>query len=107
VRALEDVLSRCRREGIPVTLLLMPEAAPFRALYSAAAREALAELLVRLRRDWGVDVVDARTWMEDAAFSDTHHLLADGARRFTERFGREWLWPASGSPGDGGHTPAE
>ena len=38
--------------------------------------------------------VDARAWAEDVDFSDTHHLLASGARRFTERLGYEALGPA-------------
>jgi hypothetical protein len=93
VAALESLLSVCRGEGIPVALVLMPEGDSFRALYTAQARAALDGLLRRLERDWGVRVVDARTWVDEAGFWDSHHLLAGGARRFTERFGREALDP--------------
>ena len=90
-RALEDLLALCRREGIAVRLLLMPEGKRFRDLYTPAARGALTELLTRLRERWGVAVVDARDWVEDAGFWDTHHMLPTGARRFTARFRRESL----------------
>jgi len=72
----------------------MPEAKPFRDLYSAAAREALATLLRQLQAKWSLRVVDARDWVDDAGFWDTHHLLDVGARTFTDRFGREILRPA-------------
>ena len=90
VRAVEDTLDLCRRRGIPVRLLLMPEGKGFRALYSPASQQALAGLLNRLT----VPVVDARDWVEETGFWDTHHLLAEGARCFTDRFGREALAPA-------------
>jgi hypothetical protein len=93
VRALEELLELCRREGIPVTLVLMPEGKPFRDLYSPQARAACASVLDRLQARWGVRVVDARDWVADSGFWDTHHLLPEGAEQFTERFGREVLPP--------------
>src|SRR5262249_42901843 len=94
VRALEDILALCRREKIPVQLLMMPEGKPFRDLYSAEARQTLATLLRQIQASWGVRVVDARDWVDDDGFWDTHHLLDVGAHRFTDRFGREILRPA-------------
>jgi hypothetical protein len=93
-RALEDLLALGCRKGIAVRLLLMPEGKGFRALYSPPARQALTALLTQLRARWGVDVVDARSWVGEAGFWDTHHLLAEGARCFTERLSREALTPA-------------
>jgi hypothetical protein len=106
VAALEALLGLCRREGIPVTLVLMPEGAPFRALYTPAAREALTGLLSRLRRNWSVPVVDARLWVEDAGFWDNHHMVWTGAVRFTERLGREAVRPALASLPRGIHCAA-
>jgi hypothetical protein len=94
VRALEELLALCRREGIPVKLLLMPEGKPFRDLYSPASRKAFATLMGQIQSKWGVAVVDARGWVNDTGFWDTHHLLDEGARCFTDRFGREALRPA-------------
>jgi hypothetical protein len=103
VEVLQDVLGLCRREGIGAHLFLMPEGQPFRALYSPAARAALAGLLDRLKRRWGVRVVDARDWVDDDGFWDMHHLLAGGARLFTDRFGREGLRPALAELSGGEH----
>ncbi len=94
VRALEAVLGLCRREGIPVALVLMPEGSRFRALYGPAARAACAEVLAGLQARWGVRVVDARAWVDDAGFWDTHHMLPRGARQFADRFVREIRTPA-------------
>lgn len=94
LQALRDLLDECRREGIPTAVVLMPEAAPFRALYAAGLNRDLAELLEGLRREYGLrDVIDARTWVGDDGFYDGHHLRGDGACAFTERFGREALGP--------------
>jgi hypothetical protein len=90
-RALEALLALCRREGIAVRLLLMPEGKGFRDLYTAPARQAIRAFLAQFRARWGVAVVDARAWVEDAGFWDTHHLLAEGACCFTARFQRESL----------------
>jgi hypothetical protein len=94
VRALEALLTLCRREKIPVSLVLLPEGKPFRALYSPLSRAALDGLLARLEQGWGLKVIDARTWVDDRGFWDTHHMLPAGAHQFTERFGREALQPA-------------
>ena len=49
--------------------------------------------LARLSVEGAVPVVDARRWIEDAAFSDGHHLLPDGAAAFTQRFNHDMLQP--------------
>ena len=94
VRALESLLRQCQREGISVGLVLMPEGTAFRALYSPEARAACDALLAQLERRWDVQVIDARTWVDDRGFWDMHHMLPAGARQFSERFGREALQPA-------------
>jgi hypothetical protein len=94
VRAVEDLLALCRRERIPVILVVMPEGSRFRALYTPAARAACDGVLARLQAAWGVRVVDARAWVDDVGFWDMHHMLPQGARQFGERFAREVLAPA-------------
>ena len=63
--------------------------------------EELQGFLNGLREEFGVGVVDARTWVADGEYSDSHHLLQSGAARFTERLTRECLVPwLNGCPGD-------
>jgi hypothetical protein len=89
--ALDDLLDLCRQQQIPFALLLMPEAEPFRALYPAAGEYQLQGLLAQLQQSWHVPVIDARSWVPDEAFWDTHHLLPCGALLFSQRFEQDAL----------------
>jgi hypothetical protein len=104
-RALRELLDLCRREGIAVVLLTMPEGSEFRGWYPPAARVAIDAYLTQLGRDHGVPWIDARTWVADDGFYDGHHLLPGGAAAFTRRFGRELAaagWPPSATLAEGG-----
>jgi hypothetical protein len=109
-RALDDLLDRCRREGIPVALVIMPEAAEFRGFYPPGLRAGLMDYVVKLSREKGVPLIDASAWVGDAGFRDGHHLLPEGAAEFTDRFGREALGPLLRSQGlvrGAGRPPVE
>jgi hypothetical protein len=93
LRALHDLLDLCRRERIPTNLYVMPEGSLFRSLYPPDALAKVQALLQNLACEWGVPVIDCRTWVADEHFYDSHHLLPAGAAVFTERFGREVLHP--------------
>ena len=84
-RAMRDLLETCRRERIPVVLVLTPESTEFRSWYSPQCLAATLGLLEELRAAFGVEVVDARDWVPDEDFQDGHHLDERGARVFTTR----------------------
>jgi hypothetical protein len=91
---LRDLLEDCRRDAIPTALILMPEGTIFRNLYPEGLNKDLDGFLADLKRENQLlAVIDARTWINDTAFVDPHHLGLEGARQFTERFGAEWLTP--------------
>ncbi len=90
-RALHDLLALCRQEGIAPMLYLMPEGGIYRGWYASAAQACLDDYLPRLSRECNVPIVNARTWMPDKYFGDSHHLYRLGARLFTHRFGEEVL----------------
>jgi hypothetical protein len=90
-RALRELLETCRRERIGVVLFLMPEARIFRRWYPETSERSLSAYLNGLLRQFRVPLIDARFWIEDANFSDGHHLLGGGAARFTRRFASEVL----------------
>jgi hypothetical protein len=92
-RALRHFLSLCRRRRIPVSLLLLPEGSECRSWYPPFALARLNDYLDGVRREYGVEVVDARRWVGDEGFSDSVHLLPRGADVFTRRFGREVYQP--------------
>jgi hypothetical protein len=87
--ALQELLDRCSRQRIPTTLVLMPEATEFRSWYTSAMRAGIDSFLERLSRTYQIPLIDARTWVADEGFQDGHHLIAAGARVFTDRLARE------------------
>jgi hypothetical protein len=92
-RAMRALLERCRQERIATALVLAPESSAFRAWYSPQALATIKDYLDRLSREYGVPVVDARTWVADHDFKDGHHVLARGAAVFTDRLARQVLRP--------------
>jgi hypothetical protein len=84
-RAMRDLLDCCRRENIPVMLVLTPESAEFRSWYSPACRASTLGLLEQLRSTYGVQVIDATRWLGDNDFVDGHHLDASGVEKYTTR----------------------
>ncbi|HEX5270359.1 MAG TPA: hypothetical protein VFW33_07730 [Gemmataceae bacterium] len=97
-RAMADALSACRQSNVPVALLLMPEGPTFRANYSPSMRAGLDDYLGAVSRRWGVPIIDARDWLPDDAFADSHHLTRDGAVAFSDRLEREALSPLLRDP---------
>jgi hypothetical protein len=93
-RALEDLLAECRRDELPAALLRMPEASAIRACYPPAVEAWVHGYVDDLRQRYGVSLIDARGWVRDDAFLDGRHLAVAGARVFTQRLGREALFPA-------------
>jgi hypothetical protein len=85
VRALRDLLGRCRREGIPVALVIMPEASVFRSWYSPRTRQVLQRLLAEMHETYGAEIIDANRWLPDEYFVDGHHMIAAGAAAFSVR----------------------
>jgi hypothetical protein len=82
--AVEESIGACRNAGVPIGLVLMPEGTDFRAMYTPRA---LAELDAFMRRQQ-CPVIDARLWLADDGFSDSHHMVSSGAREFTRRLGQ-------------------
>jgi hypothetical protein len=74
---------------VPVALLVTPEGAAFRSWYPAGTWPLLEEDLRGLCRALGAGFINAREWSAEAEFFDSHHLLAAGARRVTERLARQ------------------
>ncbi len=88
-RAIHELLDLCRREKIPSALVLMPEDSRFRRLYPPEAKVTIGKLLDELRQTYGVEIIDAQTWLPDYDFEDGHHTLLGGALIFTRRIRAE------------------
>lgn len=86
-RAICEVAELCRAEEIELTLLLTPEGSDFRSWYSSESVAAVERFCADLCREYDLRLIDARHWLPDDEFVDSHHMLAAGADRFTQRLG--------------------
>jgi hypothetical protein len=82
--ALQRIVETCRERGVPVVLVLMPEATTFRAMYPAGLDERIDGALKTL----GVPLIDARRWLDDSHLYDGHHPFTRGAEAFTDELAR-------------------
>jgi hypothetical protein len=94
-RALRDALRACRERGIVPVLLLAPESTAFRRWYDPDRLRHFEEYLAAVSRENGANLIDARGWLADDAFTDGHHPLRRGAAAFSERL----ISTVAGSPG--------
>jgi hypothetical protein len=93
-RALVEILSLCRREGVTAALVLMPEGPVFRSWYPAGAWGQVQQFLSELSRARAVPVINARTWLAESDFLDSHHFRTEqAAAAFTERLTRDEIVP--------------
>jgi hypothetical protein len=92
-KALRELLDLCRAEGIPVVLLLSPEGPAFQSWYSPHARRLLDQYCTARAREYQVPLMDARSWLDERDFLDSHHVCLPGAENFTLRLGTEVLGP--------------
>jgi hypothetical protein len=99
-QALRDLVALCRRESLPAALVLMPEGPVFRSWYPPGVEEKVEAHIAGLCREHGLPFINAHRWVPEDCFADSHHLLPDGARSFTDRLARELLqvWPKGSSP---------
>jgi hypothetical protein len=89
--ATRRVLDLCRRHGIPVILLRLPEARCFRSLYPRSVVQETDAYVAELAQCYGAAVVDARDWVADEQMPDGLHLTPAAAVEFTRRLERETL----------------
>jgi hypothetical protein len=94
-RLLRDCIKLCQQKGATVDVVLMPEGSLFRSWYTPEGEGRLQGYLAELRQ-LGVNVIDARTWLDDGAFYDEHHVVRRGAEKFTRLFGERVLAPLAG-----------
>jgi hypothetical protein len=94
-RALADSMTMCRDNGIELILLRTPEGPVVQSWYDPEKLAAFDEWISDLAGRNGVRVVDARNWLAEGDFKDSHHPTRGGAVKFTQRLIRE-LTPTIG-----------
>ena len=83
--------SDSRADHLPAALVLMPEGSAFRSWYSPPMWAQIQGFLNDLGCEFTAPLINARDWVADEDFYDSHHMFAHGAAVFTERFGPEVL----------------
>jgi hypothetical protein len=84
-QAMHDVLARCRRENIPVALVVLPITKEFQSLYSKEGKAELDKFLSELVQRYDTPLIDASEWLPREEFDDGHHVLKVGAYHFSTR----------------------
>jgi hypothetical protein len=95
IAALRECVASCRSRGIELVLLRMPEGPVFRSWYGVEPLAAFDQWCMSFAADEGVRVLDARDWLGEDGFNDSHHANRRGADAFSKRFVRE-LTPTLG-----------
>ena len=88
-RALDELGETCRAAGLPLYLLVLPEAAFFTELMPSPVRCLAARHLDETARRLNAPVIDARGWVPDNATPDGFHLLSGPAAIVSRRLGVE------------------
>jgi hypothetical protein len=89
--ALRQTLATCRKEGIRAALVLMPEGSAFRSWYTPGCLTQTRGFLDGLQHEFDVPLIDAREWLADDDFVDSHHTRNSGAETFSRRLADEGL----------------
>jgi len=91
--ALRELLDTCHREGIRTALLLSPEGPIFRGWYPPGSDEQLRTFLRSITADLKVPIINAREWLSEEEFRDSHHLMPQAVPGYTRRLGQEGILP--------------
>jgi hypothetical protein len=89
-KALREIVDLGKHENVKVAFVVMPEGVEFQSWYSSGAWAQVESFLAEMN-DSGVPIINARNWVDDNDFMDSHHLFPSGAIVFSERLGREAL----------------
>jgi len=88
VQAVRDLVDLCRELHIAVEVVVPPAGTGYRS-FAPAVQEGQMDVVRSLARELGVNLIDARTWVDDDGFWDGLHATIKGADQYTQRFAFE------------------
>ncbi len=97
-KALRELLTTARQQGISVVLVRLPESSALRQVCPTDHLAKIEALYQRLCRETGAIYVNAVDWLEDAHFVEGAHVRPEGASVYTQRLEREVLLPLLARP---------
>jgi len=93
VRALRDLVDRCRRERIDLIWVEPPVSPMFRGWFTPGVWDGGDERLRLLAADLGVEFAPPIEGLDEAHFIDGHHLLSESAVIYSRRLAEQYLGP--------------
>jgi len=90
-KALRDMITICKDEGIRVAIYTMPESPIFRSWYTPETSRRSQAFLEGLRQETGVAVFETTSGFGEEDFADGHHMLRHAAKSFSRRLWEEHL----------------
>jgi hypothetical protein len=83
LRALSDLVARCRTANVPVAFFVPPVAPTFQSWFDPGAWRAGESDLLAVSKELGVDVFQPPNQFADVDFADGHHMLRKSAERYS------------------------
>jgi len=93
LEAFRQLLELVHKERIAASVVLAPQDAAFRSLYSPQSLKAFKGIVGELCRQYEVPFVSAFDWLEQEMFNDCVHPNSRGAAVFSRRLASEVLMP--------------
>jgi hypothetical protein len=90
---LRELLNSSRADGVPAVMLLTPEGPAFRASYGPGVWQNVEQCLDRVVAETKTPMINARKWLGEDDFHDSHHPIRSAALRYTDRLAREGITP--------------
>jgi hypothetical protein len=97
LQACRDGIKLCRDKQIQVVLVVPPEGSRFRSFAPEVAQIQM-DAVRGLADEFGLPLIDSRTWVDDKGFYDGHHAIGKGADQYTERFRSLTFIPSPPTP---------
>jgi hypothetical protein len=99
-RAVQDVVVRCRGEGIEVAFFWAPESITYRSWYSEEARREMSGFEEWIRSEIGAPVFPTPSDLPDTDFVDGFHMIRSGAEKYSRWLADTHLRPWLARKGD-------
>jgi hypothetical protein len=93
IQALAELVSLCRQKGIAVAWVEAPTSPQFRSWFAPGVWERGRQDMLDLAEQWHVPVFRADLDIQEEEFADGHHLLRQGASRYSRWLAEHHLYP--------------
>ncbi len=105
LRILQETFALCKRHGIRPALVVMPEGPIYQSMYAPDTWKIIEGHLRDVAGRHHVPLINARDWLAEDDFWDSHHMTREGALRFSGMLSDAILPLVRGTAIGGGFRP--